>query len=205
MAGTKKRRRISPEIRRAEIIRAAAQSFRTHGLRGSTVDDIALTAGVSVGLLYRFFASKTEIIQAIIADDIEKQLAQTATLLAGAAQDPELLVQRLSSHLAEDQIDREHFALQLEISAEVCRNPQLRAFIRVKRLELIEALANTLPEWEENTAAIKHVLESLDFAGAAVSGLAMHAAIYSDLSHMPGELVPALIRTIFARNENGLK
>ena len=204
MAETKKRR-LSPEIRRAEILRAAAQSFRTHGLRGSTVDDIAFTAGVSVGLLYRFFASKTEIIQAIIAEDIEKQLAQTATLLAGAAQDPELLVRRLSSHLAEDQIDREHFALQLEISAEVCRSPELRAFMREKRLELIDALAKTLPEWGESTSAIKHILESLDLAGAAVSGLAIHAAIYSDLSHMRDELVPAVIRTIFTRKENGPK
>jgi AcrR family transcriptional regulator len=199
MAETQRRRRESPKIRRAQILEAAARSFRTNGLQGSTVDKIASEAGVSVGLLYRFFASKAAIVEAIVAADIERQLEQAAALLKAASQHPETLPQRISEHLAKGKIDRERFALQFEISAEACRNEQLRAFIRVKRSQLIDTLANAFPEWAAERSSTEHMLESLELAGAVASGLAIHAAIYSDSPRLPGEMLAELIRAIFAR------
>ena len=57
MAEGKKRRREEPGVRRAQILAAAKRSFMAHGLQATTVDQIALEAKVSVGLLYRFFTS----------------------------------------------------------------------------------------------------------------------------------------------------
>lgn len=201
MTRTLRRRRESPEVRRTQILEAAAHSFQTHGLQGSTVDKIAAVAGVSVGLLYRFFASKTAIIEAIVAADVEAQLTQAAELLKKASQQPETLPEMLSGILEEGEIDRDRFALQLEISAEVCRNDKLRAFIRAKRSDLIDALAAEFPEWGAERSSTERMLKNLDAAGAVASGLAMHAAIYSDSPRLSGELVAALIRTIFTRDE----
>lgn len=194
-----KRRRVSPEIRKAQILEAAVQTFRANGLQGSTVDQIASAAGVSVGLLYRFFASKTAIIEAIVEQDIEIQLGRTAALLREASQHPDALPEQLIEHLSNEKIDRENFALQFEIAAEVCRNPQLGAFMRARRTQLIAALAKDVPAGN-GAPLTERTLEKLDLAGAVASGLAMHAAIYSDGQRLPHEIIAALIQTIFARD-----
>jgi AcrR family transcriptional regulator len=56
--------RKSPEHRaevRARILAAAREAFATAGFRGTNVPDIAHRAGISVGLIYRYFASKEEL------------------------------------------------------------------------------------------------------------------------------------------------
>lgn len=201
MGRTLKPRRQDPEVRRAQILEAAARSFRSHGLQGSTVDRIAAEAGVSVGLLYRFFASKAAIVEAIVAADLERQLAQAIALLKEAARRPEALPELVGAHLAKDRIDREHFALQFEITAEACRNTQLRTYIRAKRSELIDALSTEVREWGEGRPSAEFMLESLDLAGAVASGLAMHAAIYSDEPRLARDVVMPLVDAIFTRRK----
>src|SRR5690349_10145468 len=93
MAETQKRRRESPDVRKAQILEAAERCFRKYGLQGSTVDRIASKAGVSVGLLYRFFPSKAAIVEAIVAADVELQLERTAALLSQASGNREALPQ----------------------------------------------------------------------------------------------------------------
>src|SRR6476660_3269029 len=128
----RKRRREDPEVRRSQILAAARRSFRLHGLQVTTVDKIAAEAQVSVGLLYRFFKSKAEMVKAIIVEDVEQQLEQIAL----AFQDPSAslvdLSERMTARLAETTADRERLALMLEIAAEICRNPPLSEFIRTK-------------------------------------------------------------------------
>ncbi len=54
------------QARRAEIVGAAQKCFAEKGLHGASVADIAREAGLSVGQLYRIFASKEAIIEAIV-------------------------------------------------------------------------------------------------------------------------------------------
>ncbi len=56
--------RRSPEHKgavRERILAAARRAFATSGFRGATVPDIAREAGISVGLIYRYFDSKEEL------------------------------------------------------------------------------------------------------------------------------------------------
>ncbi len=201
MAEALRRRREPPQVRRTQILDAATRCFRTHGLQGTTVDRIASEAKVSVGLLYRFFPSKAAIIEGVVAADAEIQLAQTLALLKQASQRPEKLPGLIGAHLAKTRIDRERFALQFEISAEACRNERLRAFLRAKKSQMIDELANAFPAWGPERASPERMLETLDLAGAVASGLAMHVAIYSDGLRLPDDLMPLLIRPIFAQDE----
>lgn len=61
MAGA---RRLGPEERREQILSAAICHFAEVGLAGTT-RDVAARAGVTQALLYRYFASKAELLEAV--------------------------------------------------------------------------------------------------------------------------------------------
>jgi AcrR family transcriptional regulator len=60
-----RRDRKSREVRRAEILDAAARLFIAHGVGGVSIADIAGAAGVAKGLLYHYFDSKDELLGAL--------------------------------------------------------------------------------------------------------------------------------------------
>ncbi|MBH8308792.1 helix-turn-helix transcriptional regulator, partial [Acinetobacter baumannii] len=86
------------QARRAEIVVAAQKCFAEKGLHGASVADIAREAGLSVGQLYRIFASKEAIIEAIVSEivnarvgemiDENHNLARKAADLAGGIPTP---------------------------------------------------------------------------------------------------------------------
>jgi AcrR family transcriptional regulator len=56
------------ESRRRQILDAAAACFARDGFHHTSMADIVRASGVSAGLVYRYFASKDDLITAIIAD-----------------------------------------------------------------------------------------------------------------------------------------
>jgi AcrR family transcriptional regulator len=56
------------ERRRRQIMDAAIACFRRRGFHQATMQEICAEAGISAGALYRYFASKAEIISAIAED-----------------------------------------------------------------------------------------------------------------------------------------
>ena len=109
-------------LRRTEIVVAAQKCFAEKGLHGASVADIARRAGLSVGQLYRVFASKEEIIEVIVSEIVNARvgemvagnhdLARMASVLAGAI-------------LASESTKNDNYLL-MEINAEASRNPRLR-------------------------------------------------------------------------------
>jgi AcrR family transcriptional regulator len=57
-------RRLEPEARREQIVAAAVCYFAEVGL-GGTTRDLARRIGITQGLLYRYFASKAELVEAV--------------------------------------------------------------------------------------------------------------------------------------------
>ena len=55
------------EVRRQQVLDAAAQCFRASGFHGASMAEIARTAGMSPGHIYNLFANKDDIISAIVA------------------------------------------------------------------------------------------------------------------------------------------
>ena len=60
---------VTEPSRRDRLTSAAAELFAERGFHRATVPAIAERAGVSVGLLYRYFPSKTALAQAIVEAD----------------------------------------------------------------------------------------------------------------------------------------
>ena len=62
------RPRLSAPERRAEILAAALAQFAARGYHGTSIDDIATTAGISKALIYEHFASKRELHDELLAE-----------------------------------------------------------------------------------------------------------------------------------------
>jgi len=185
----RKRRREDPDVRRSQILAAAKRSFRLHGLQVTTVDKIAAEAQVSVGLLYRFFASKAEMVKAIIVEDVELQLEQIALALEDHSATSDNLSELMTARLGETTIDRERLALMLEIAAEICRNPTLSEFILTKRVELRNDLEKRLESKGLDSKQATLLIEQIDKASAVATGFAVHALIYSEaIGNVPATL-----------------
>lgn len=55
------RRRLAPEVRRAQLLAVAERVFAERGYQGTAVEDIAAAAGVTRTLIYKYFADKDAI------------------------------------------------------------------------------------------------------------------------------------------------
>jgi AcrR family transcriptional regulator len=62
------RPRLSAPERRAELHSAALAQFAARGYHGTSIDDIATTAGISKALIYEHFASKRELHDELLAE-----------------------------------------------------------------------------------------------------------------------------------------
>ncbi|MHB9022560.1 MAG: TetR/AcrR family transcriptional regulator [Armatimonadota bacterium] len=65
-SATVKRKRRSPEQRRGEIISAAVGLFARQGFERTTTREIAAAAGIAEGTIYKYFASKQDILFSFI-------------------------------------------------------------------------------------------------------------------------------------------
>ncbi len=77
--------RRDAELNRQRIIAAAREVFRDRGL-AATLDDVARHAGVGVGTVYRRFANKEELVDALFADMVDA--ADAISIEAAADPDP---------------------------------------------------------------------------------------------------------------------
>lgn len=81
------RQRLSEEERRTQILRATFLVVARHGFEGASANRIAEQAGVSKGLIWHYFADKTDLLkQALMStmtslgDELHRQLDPAATV-----------------------------------------------------------------------------------------------------------------------------
>ncbi|WP_341197802.1 helix-turn-helix domain-containing protein [Hyphomonas chukchiensis] len=136
------------EVRRAQILDAAAICFVEQGFHGAGMARIAEQAGMSAGHIYHYFENKDAIIEALV--DRESEL-HSEKMLGFHAIPRDQLLQELVERADEGvrtQTDPFQSALNLEIIAEAQRNPliaeKLRANDTETRLAFQKLLGETL-------------------------------------------------------------
>lgn len=114
--------------RHAQILHAAMVCFAKCGFHQTSMHNISDEAGISVGLIYRYFSSKEAVISAL-AEEHKKDLQE---LLERAKSAPTLLDSLeilLTAHCCEDQ-PQLHSAFVVDLFAEAGRNPNIAELVR---------------------------------------------------------------------------
>jgi AcrR family transcriptional regulator len=160
------------QARRQQILDAAGDCVRRSGFHGASMAEIAKTAGLSVGQIYRYFDNK----EAIIAAIVDQDMAEMREKFAEFEREPGDLGQRLiasCSDAIERHWDPRRAALTLEVLAEAARNPKVAAMVqkadaeeRVLGARLMQRVRR--PEWCEEETQIRSELMGMLFEGMAV-------------------------------------
>lgn len=114
--------------RRNQILGAAFSCFAKRGFHQTSMHDISAEAGISVGLIYRYFESKEAVISAMA--DCRKKVLQE--LLERARQAPtlaEALEIVFTSHCCESSPQLQS-AFVIDLYNEASRNPRLAEMVR---------------------------------------------------------------------------
>ena len=125
------------QARRQQILDAAATCFAREGFHRTSMQDIVKECGVSAGLVYRYFASKDEVIAAIVSD-WRLNRAQTLT--------PDTLVSGYLEILRGVAESPAAGRLAVQVWAETVRSPEIRALARQAVDEPRATLAGALKD-----------------------------------------------------------
>ncbi|HEX7061702.1 MAG TPA: TetR/AcrR family transcriptional regulator [Woeseiaceae bacterium] len=111
------------QAQRERILEAAQACFVQHGFHAASMSKIAETAGMSPGLIYRYFDGKSAIILAIIERQLERARADIAALETGADLVP--VFEQLFHAWKHGENGVLCPALLLEMTAEATRDPAI--------------------------------------------------------------------------------
>jgi AcrR family transcriptional regulator len=193
-----------PPDRREQIMRAAMVCFAKHGFHQTSMHDISGEAGISVGLIYRYFENKDAVISAMA--DAHKQEIQA--LLDRARQVPTLLEALelfFTAHCCSDERQIE-CAFVVDLFAEGSRNPRVAQLVRDVLESVIGGVTKLIaqsPEMRE----VRHEMDPRQLAElifAAARGQLMRDAVdvpeTSDAERRERqlELVRSLWRLLFS-------
>lgn len=193
--------------RRQQILDAALGSFAGRGFHQTSMHDISAAAGISVGLIYRYFKNKEEVIAAL-ATEHKKNIA---ALLERAGEAPTLLEAMeilFTSHCCE-RSPRITSAFVVDLFAEANRNPRVakvvRGVIRAKDDGVAELIARS-PEWKRAVSRLDpHAIAEMIFAvnDGTMMRSALHPASTSASEEREAQLkvARALWRLLFSQKE----
>lgn len=88
------RDRKKKEVRH-RIVQAATQLFAKRGLDGTTMEEVARAADVSVATVYNYFGNKNSLLVAGVEEDTDEMIDLGAAVLARPGTNPVKAVQRL--------------------------------------------------------------------------------------------------------------
>src|ERR1700750_2037456 len=113
---------VNPDPR-TQILEAAIVCFATRGFAQTSMHAVSAEAGISVGLIYRYFANK----EAVIAAMAERHKHEIHDLLDRARQAPSLLesLEILFTAHCSDSSPKVLSAFVVDLYAEASRNPQI--------------------------------------------------------------------------------
>ena len=174
-----------PTDRREQILQAAMSCFAKRGFHQASMHDISAEAGISVGLIYRYFANK----EAVIAAMVDEHKRDLQGLLERARSAPTLLDSLeilLTAHCCEN-APQMHAAFVVDLFAEAGRNPAIAELVRgvldISMAGVTEVIARA-PEMQDAPHSLKP-REITELILATARGSMMRDVL--DHSHLPAE------------------
>ena len=133
---------VRAAAQRQRILCAAQKCFVDRGFHAASMATIAQTADMSPGLIYRYFRGKSEIILAIIEQQLEVARERIGELHATS----DLAGAQAGSYGKSADCNSEHISppLFLELSAQATRDPQIAAASRASDAAVRAAFVQVL-------------------------------------------------------------
>ena len=159
------------ELRRRQILDAAATRFASRGFHQTTMHDICEEAGLSPGAVYRYFSSKEEIIEAMCARGNSQDVETIrGTMALGGTLD---IFDSLIRTFFDELDNRELCALSVELVSEARHNDFIRESLRRGWEEIRAPLADIVRRAQSRG----EILPDLDADSVARALMALHQGI----------------------------
>jgi AcrR family transcriptional regulator len=141
------RTRPTRDETRQRLFEAAAEVFEERGIGASSIEAIAEAAGFTRGAFYSNFASKDDLIIAMLEDHVDQSLARNLELLA-RHRDPADFVAALQAvdRGRQDPLGRSpllHIELILYVARAEQHRPELAKRLRARRALIAEVIGTT--------------------------------------------------------------
>jgi TetR/AcrR family transcriptional regulator, repressor for uid operon len=154
--------------RRTQILEAALVCFAKRGFHQTSMHDISAEAGISVGLIYRYFENKEAVISAM-ADRHKKEIHEMVERARQAPTLFEALEILFTAHCSEES-PKLISAFVVDLYAEASRNPQVADLVRDVLQTAMDGVTDLIarsPEAEKAAHGLApHELSELIFAVA---------------------------------------
>ncbi|MDO0975937.1 TetR/AcrR family transcriptional regulator [Mycolicibacterium frederiksbergense] len=169
MASDEKPRRLtraeSKEQTRRRLLDAAAQVFAHRGYTAASVEEIAESAGYSVGAVYSNFSNKEQLFEALMTDravDRMSEVAQAIREAKAAAGDPLRALGAMLIAVADKEIDVA--VLRTEFWLHAVRNPELMRIEAASSAKTLESVRGILTEMLDRHGVDVGAINIDDFA-----------------------------------------
>lgn len=161
------------QMRRSQVLQAAARCFRLYGFHGCSMAQLAKEAGMSVGHIYHYFENKEAIIKAIVQQDLEEWLVSMARLL-----DSQDVFQKILDSLEEpvqETQQPDYAALQIEIIAEAARNPRVAHMVHTMHRQVRDTVGAMLIKGSRRPLSKTEIDSKYELLSALFDGLMVRA------------------------------
>jgi AcrR family transcriptional regulator len=195
-AGKRLTRAESKARTRERLLDAAARTFARKGYAGASVEEIAESAGYSIGALYSNFGGKQELFLELMAGRASRRRRAMVAEILQADDDPVEALAELLQRTGSP--DPDLMALRAEFWLYAVRNPEAMGALTAQRREQIDALVEVV------SAAMSRlgIPEGVSAIAVATVSLAMFQGLMRqrriDPERVSGELLAQGLRWLFA-------
>ena len=195
-AGKRLTRAESKARTRERLLDAAARTFARKGYAGASVEEIAESAGYSIGALYSNFGGKQELFLELMAGRASRRRRAMVAEILQADDDPVEALAELLQRTGSP--DPDLMALRAEFWLYAVRNPEAMGALTAQRREQIDALVEVV------SAAMSRLGVPAGVSATAVAtvSLAMFQGLMRqrriDPERVSGELLAQGLRWLFA-------
>ena len=186
------------------ILDAAISVFGEGGIAASSLNDVAAAAGLTKGAVYSSFASKDDLVLALMEHHAAQRLAASLAAVS-AARDPHVIVQNVARVLVQEMhSDAAWHRLLAEYFAMSYRDPRIKEALRERRAEAraavkrgLDSVAELLDfEWPLPTDEVAVLFFALSNGLAIESGIDPDAVPDDLLAKVLSLIAPDAIRII---------
>jgi AcrR family transcriptional regulator len=145
-------RREKQQRTRSALLSAAVELFSERGLEGTSVDEIAQSAGYTKGAFYANFKSKEELFLVMLDERFSEALERLERMLAGT-HEPQEEATAAAADFIHFAIDREWPTLSFQFLAYAAQNEEFRQELATRQKAMREQMANVFKRWKQGFGA----------------------------------------------------